>query len=169
MKTIGLIEVCSPDLVAEVETLAHRIWREHYTPFIGHDQVEHMLKEMQSAAAITHQIGHEGYRYYLVTDGQGKRVGYTGILAKDKELFLSKLYIEADHRGHGYARQVIDFIEAQARHEHLPCIALMVNKHNTGSVEAYKKLGFTITGSMMTDVGQGFFMDDYRMEKKVLF
>lgn len=167
MELMKIINVNGPRLIIEVEALAKTIWREHYTPIIGVKQVDYMLEQMQSRAAISLQIEQEGYKYYLLTDTGGQRIGYVGVEPKPTEFFLSKLYITAAQRGHGFGRRAVEFVESQAQDKGLSKVALIVNKRNTGSIAAYKKLGFVITGSVVTDVGEGFFMDDYRMEKKI--
>jgi len=43
-------------------------------------------------------------------------------------------------------------------------IALNVNRRNPAR-QAYERLGFAITGELVTDIGAGFVIDDYRMEK----
>ena len=46
-------------------------------------------------------------------------------------------------------------------------ITLTVNKNNAIAIEAYRKMGFENAGSIVTDIGGGFVMDDYKMEKSV--
>jgi hypothetical protein len=46
-------------------------------------------------------------------------------------------------------------------------ICLTVNKRNAGAVAAYHKMGFETVDSVNTDIGGGFFMDDYVMELSV--
>jgi hypothetical protein len=36
---------------------------------------------------------------------------------------------------------------------------------NRGAINAYKRWGFRITDEVVADIGEGFVMDDYRMEK----
>lgn len=43
-----------------------------------------------------------------------------------------------------------------------------MNKYNTASIKVYKNLGFIIADSIVADIGNGFVMDDYIMEKKLL-
>ena len=50
-----------------------------------------------------------------------------------------------------------------ARRENRETLYLQVNKYNHGSVEAYKRMGFTVIRSVKVDIGQGFLMDDYVM------
>jgi len=43
-------------------------------------------------------------------------------------------------------------------------VFLTVNKNNRPAIRAYEKNGFAITDSVVTDIGQGFVMDDYIMK-----
>ena len=44
-------------------------------------------------------------------------------------------------------------------------IYLTVNKQNLISISVYEKLGFLRARDLVTDIGSGFVMDDYVMEK----
>lgn len=125
-----------------------------------------MVEKFQSKTAISEQIA-TGYSYYLLEAG-GDYFGYTGICPQKDELFLSKLYIRASQRGKGYGRRVIEFLEELAREKGLCKITLTVNKNNTDTIRAYEKFGFTNTGPVVQDIGNGFVMDDYKMEKAVM-
>lgn len=168
METIKAVEVTGEGHIAALEALAQSIWREHYIPIIGEAQVEYMLGKFQSKEAIARQIREEGHLYYLLEDASGKRVGYFGVIPRKDELFLSKFYIAAKDRGKGFGRRALEFIEAIAKDKGLHRLSLTVNKNNTGSIEAYKRLGFVITDSLVTDIGSGFVMDDYKMEKAIV-
>ena len=48
---------------------------------------------------------------------------------------------------------------------HQSTLALNVNKHNTGAIKAYRRNGFIIRRSTYTDIGEGFYMDDFLMSK----
>ena len=43
---------------------------------------------------------------------------------------------------------------------------LTVNKGNDLGIRAYKGTGFQIVEAVVTDIGEGFVMDDYVMEKR---
>ncbi len=167
MGKIKVVKVVDKKLVAIVESLAYSIWREHYTPIIGSQQVEYMLDKFQSKEAILNQIEKQGYLYYLLEDKDSNWVGYVGVVPKDKELFLSKLYINTKNRGKGYGKYALNFIETIARDKGLSKISLTVNKNNSYSIKIYEKLGFIISDSLVTDIGNGFVMDDYKMEKAI--
>ena len=80
------------------------------------------------------------------------------------QLFISKLYLLSDRRGAGTGRAIMTFIEEWARERELDRLWLTVNKGNP-AVGAYERLGFRIAEAIVMDIGGGFVMDDFRMEK----
>jgi ribosomal protein S18 acetylase RimI-like enzyme len=48
-----------------------------------------------------------------------------------------------------------------------PKVVLAVNKHNASAIAAYRKHGFEIAQAVVKDIGGGYVMDDYIMEKRV--
>jgi ribosomal protein S18 acetylase RimI-like enzyme len=81
-------------------------------------------------------------------------------------VFLSKLYVASKFRGRGLGKEMLQHLIAAARTDGLKTIWLTVNKHNP-SVDIYHNLGFVITEEIITDIGNGFVMDDYVMEKNI--
>jgi ribosomal protein S18 acetylase RimI-like enzyme len=148
-----------------VEALARTIWEEHYTPIIGADQVEYMLRNFQSSEAVEEQI-REGMEYFLILF-EAKPAGYLAFQLKNGGLFLSKIYVLADLRGKGIGSRAMDFVESVARDRGLHFLSLTVNKNNTGSIKAYERLGFLNEGPVQTDIGSGFIMDDFLMRKEL--
>ena len=62
---------------------------------------------------------------------------------------------------------MIEFLQELAREKGLSKITLTVNKNNTDAIRAYEQFGFTNLGVFVQDIGNGFVMDDYKMEKVV--
>lgn len=87
-----IIAVETDEQIRETADLASQIWRQHFIPIIGKDQVEYMLTKFQSYSAIKAQIEQDGYEYFQCL-ANGVLAGYAGIHEKDHALFLSKLYI----------------------------------------------------------------------------
>ena len=161
-----LIEKVSDNNQIEIIAgLAFEIWNEHFTPIIGKAQVDYMLEKFQSKKAITEQIKN-GFLYFLIENNHD-HIGYIGVLTKEKQLFLSKLYIASAERGKGYGRAAIEFLEKLAIEKGLSKISLTVNRNNSATIKTYKKLGFENNGSIVQDIGKDFVMDDYIMEKDV--
>ncbi|WP_147678834.1 GNAT family N-acetyltransferase [Algibacter pacificus] len=148
-----------------IEDLAHQIWHQHYPDIIGIAQVEYMLNKYNSAKAITADVKTGTQFYYLTFDEIP--VGYTAIKAENDILFLSKLYVSQAFRGKGIGKCALNFIDEEAKKQQLSAIRLKVNKYNTASISAYEKLGFKTIKASVTDIGNGFIMDDFDMEKSL--
>jgi len=159
-----IFEVRNNEQIGIVESLAKEIWIEHYTSIIGKDQVEYMLDKFQSGAAISDQISMQGFMYFLIEE-RGEQIGYIGVQPSGSDLFLSKIYVRAAHRGKGFGRKALQFVEALAGRLHLTKISLTVNKNNIETIKAYEKMGFKNRGPIVQEIGNGFLMDDFRMEK----
>ena len=69
------------------------------------------------------------------------------------------------NRGSGLGKNMLQFIEDLCQQHKIKKIWLTVNKHNKNSIEWYFQMGFTNTGPIVQDIGGGFEMDDFRMEK----
>lgn len=164
LKTARLVPVTNPAQVAEIARLAREIWDEYYVPIIGRAQVEYMVAKFQTAAAMQAQID-EGYEYFLIHHDEGP-IGYAAIRhdVSEARVFISKLYVLAAHRKSGAGRQCLDHFERIARERGATHLWLTVNKGNP-SVRAYERLGFRIAEAIVMDIGGGFVMDDYRMER----
>lgn len=162
MSSLRFLSVTDEASAKRVEALARAIWPEHYTPIIGKAQVDYMLATFQTASAVLGQA-RQGALYYLIQSPEGRDIGYLSTQPQKGELFLSKLYLLKAERGKGYGNQVLDFLKEMAQARHLPLITLTVNKRNP-TVDLYEKMGFRVRDSVVKDIGQGFVMDDYRME-----
>lgn len=149
-----------------ISVLAKSIWTEHYTPIIGLDQVNYMLEKFQSEIAIQNQINLDSYKYYLIIK-ENTAIGYLSIKNNDDALFLSKIYIDKSCRGKGFGKIAINFIEEQAKDLNCQTIYLTVNKYNINSIMAYQKIGFKKIEELVIDIGNGYVMDDFKMEKLI--
>ena len=156
--------VKTDDEIKATVKLAREIWTQHYLPIIGQEQVDYMLKKYQSYEAVSNQIT-GGYIYYLAFEGDIP-CGYSAI-NDDRGVFLSKFYVKDSFRGRGIGRAMIKTIQDYAREKGFGRIWLTCNKYNSDTLEIYKKLGFSIIDSIVTDIGNGFVMDDYVLEKQL--
>ena len=162
--------------------LAGQIWREYWPAHIGKAQTEYMVERFQSLEAIKRDMSENGYEYWFIVadedemdDGQvaraqwGRIVGFTGghDEPQSNRFFVSKIYLLAEARGHHYATRTIGFYSALCHARGFRAMYLPVNKHNELAIRAYRGTGFDVIDSVETDIGEGFVMDDYIMEKQV--
>lgn len=148
-----------------ISELAKEVWNEHYISILKKEQIDYMTDKFQSLNAISYQIANEGYCYYILFNEHP--LGYFAIKKEDDRLFLSKLYILKGERGKGYSGFVISFLKKYAIKNNLKSIYLTVNKENKSSIEVYNHFGFKIVDKKKADIGNGFYMDDFIMEKEV--
>ena len=146
--------------IKELASLASSIWHEYWTCLLSPEQIDYMVENFQSEKAIKEQIENENYTYSFIKS-DNENAGYFGISDKRDFLFLSKIYIRKEFRHKGIGTKAFDKIKELALGKP---IRLTVNKHNTNSINAYKKWGFKTIDAVVTDIGSGFVMDDYIME-----
>ena len=96
-------------------------------------------------------------------------VGYTGghVETDTNRFFISKIYLLKEHRGEGLCSATVRFYKRLARERGLDALYLTVNKRNEMAIRAYKAKGFEVIDAAETDIGDGYIMDDYIMEKKL--
>ena len=144
-----------------VAELADAIWHECFVDIISEGQIDYMIEKFQSLDAMCRQIEEQSYTYLSVYDGDDL-CGYIAVKPEsDDRFFLSKLYLRSDKRGQGIASLMIERVFKEARSAGKRYVYLTVNKHNDRAIAVYKKTGFEITDQVVTDIGNGYVMDDY--------
>ena len=162
---IDIIKVEKND-IKELAALAKEIWFEYWHSIMTLGQIYYMVNKFQSEIALNDQIEHGNYSYYFITE-DGKKIGYFGIEPQEDNLFLSKFYIAKDYRYKGIGRMVFEIIKNIAKEHNLNKIHLTVNKHNIKTKEIYEKWGFRSLHPLITNIGNGYEMDDYLMEYEI--
>lgn len=184
--------VRTPEQIDELAELAGAIWHEYWPAIIGEEQTDYMVEKFQSKPAIERDMAESAYEYWFVrvsceegacaggagdadggedaaSAGTGRIVGFTGghDEPETERFFISKIYLLAEERGRGFASRTLAFYEQLCRERGWKAMYLTVNKHNELGIRAYKGKGFETIDAVETDIGGGFVMDDYIMEKKV--
>lgn len=155
---MNLIEVKENDIKTLAE-LTNEIWHEYWPCILSAEQIDYMVEKFQSENAIINQMKNKNYRYYFI-NYENQSIGYIGVSPHSDYLFLSKLYIKKDFRHKGIGKVVFEKIKDFGFDK----IQLTVNKYNKNTIDAYLKYGFKIIDSIVSDIGNGFVMDDYIME-----
>ncbi len=160
---MNYLNIKTEDEIQNLADLASEIWHEYWTAILKPEQIDYMVEKFQSFNAIKNQLENDRYIYNILEDS-GNIIGYFGVSVKDNYLFLSKLYIKKDFRGLGCGKQAFNKIKQIAQQYNKKSIQLTVNKYNTNTIKAYEKWGFKEIDAVVTDIGNGFVMDDYIME-----
>lgn len=158
-----MVEFIEVKNITTLANLASEIWHEYWVEILTSEQIDYMVENFQSENAISNQIESENYIYFFI-NVNGNNAGYIGLSKKQDHLFLSKLYIKKEFRHKGLGTKAFEFIKNFAKENNYKNIILTVNKYNTNTINAYKKWNFHEIDSVVTDIGNGFVMDDYIME-----
>ena len=149
--------------VKNLAELSTHIWHEFWTCIITKEQIDYMIDKFQSEKAITSQIKNENFVYFFITSSE-EIIGYVGLCKKEDFLLLSKLYLKKGYRHKGIGTKAFNFIKEYAFTNNYKVIHLSINRYNQATIDAFNKWGFEKIGAVVTDIGQGFVMDDYVME-----
>lgn len=83
---------------------------------------------------------------YLVTEAEGKVVGYIGFWKILDEGQITNIAIHPDFRGLGYGRALITAMIEKAQEMEIHAITLEVRKSNMVAISLYESFGFKTAG-----------------------
>ena len=149
-------------------SLAREVWRHHYPRIIGHAQTEYMLAQRYAADVIRHELGDSRVWWDTLSEDDVMRA-FASSLRGDApgEIKLDKLYVHPQRQRRGYGAALIGHTCERAARLGCRRVVLAVNKRNASAISAYQKQGFVIREGVVKDIGRGFVMDDYIMEKRL--
>ena len=147
-----------------IQDLSSRIWREHYPGIITHGQIDYMLGKMYDAGVIHDEVLNKGYQYIVVMMGM-EAVGYLAYRFEDidQAVKISKLYLLPSLHGTGIGSMMLGYVKDDALRMGARKLFLFVNRNNAKAIRAYERFGFEKAEAIVTDIGSGFVMDDFRM------
>jgi len=148
-----------------ISALAGRIWRDYYTPILPPGQVEYMLGLMYELPRLRNDL-ERGVVFELLCEGD-RPIGFCGYEQLGSELKLHKLYLLVEEHGRGFGTMMLRHVEEEARRRGLSKVVLGVNRFNEKAIRAYTRNGYAVRGPLKTDIGGGFVMDDFIMEKSL--
>jgi diamine N-acetyltransferase len=151
-----------------VAALAREIWIAHYTKIISREQIDYMLDGRFTDANLARYLDAPDRWMHVLRVG-GATVGYLSyaLTATPRELKLEQLYLLPALHGRGLGRLMMDHVERRARELGCDTLMLTVNKKNTTASRVYFASGFTVRAEAVFDIGHGYVMDDYVLEKKL--
>jgi GNAT superfamily N-acetyltransferase len=151
-----------------VADLADRIWRSHYITMISMAQIDYMLDGRYAPERLRGYVDAQA-RWLWLLRVDGVPAGYCSCsLGDDADAMkLEQLYLLAEYQGKGLGGAMLRHVEAKTRELGRTRLYLTVNKGNAGSIAVYLKSGFVVREEAVFDIGNGYVMDDYVMEKRL--
>jgi RsiW-degrading membrane proteinase PrsW (M82 family)/ribosomal protein S18 acetylase RimI-like enzyme len=158
-----IIRKAERDDVELIRSLCIEVWPQTYASILTADQVAYMLEESYSPQALQKQLD-EGQQFLIVYNAVHP-VGFASYSEVAPGVFkLNKIYILPAHQRRGIGKKVIQYVIDEIQSKGAVALQLNVNREN-GAKQFYERLGFVVTGSEDIAIGDGYFMNDYVMEK----
>jgi ribosomal protein S18 acetylase RimI-like enzyme len=159
------IKIATSENIPLIRELTFKIWPQTYAAILSQEQIDYMLDMMYSESSLQKQMN-EGSQFIIVYDNE-EPVGFAAYLSKELSIFkLDKIYILPSQQGKGTGKFVIDYIINDIKQKKAKSLQLQVNRYNKAR-SFYEKLGFVVIDEKDFDIGNGYFMNDYVMEKKI--
>ena len=152
------------DDIPVISKLAKEIWPKAYGSIICNEQLDYMLNLIYSPDALKNQIENLHHQFIIAVENETP-IGYASYSLLENDTYkLHKLYILQDFQCKGVGKNIINNIISLIDSKKPITLRLNVNRYNP-SVVFYKKIGFEISHEEDIEIGNGFFMNDYVMEK----
>jgi RsiW-degrading membrane proteinase PrsW (M82 family)/ribosomal protein S18 acetylase RimI-like enzyme len=163
--TLTLRKASDTDVLL-IRELSLQVWPQTYAGILSPEQIQYMLQEMYSEAALHRQM-QDNHHFFIVYNA-GIPIGFASYSETEPNIFkLHKIYILPLQQGRGTGRFVIEQLIEKIKEEGATALRLNVNRNNP-ALSFYEKLGFVSIREEDIDIGNGYFMNDYVMEKKLL-
>lgn len=148
-----------------IRDLTFLVWPQTYAAVLSKEQIDYMLDMMYSETSLKKQMS-DGCQFIIVYDDT-EPVGFASYQEIKPAIFkLHKIYVLISQQGKGTGKFAISHIIDKIKGKGATALQLQVNRTNKAR-GFYEKLGFTMIDELDLDIGNGYFMKDYIMEKKI--
>ena len=153
----------------DVRAVANEVWPKTYGSILSRAQLDYMMEMMYSVSSLQMQAN-EKQHHFILAKANDLTVGFAAYElhynGTDKTK-VHKIYVLSTQQGKGIGKVLLDYMAEQAKAQSNKALILNVNKYNP-ALFFYKKIGFEIVEEVVIDIGQGYVMDDYVMEKAIV-
>jgi RsiW-degrading membrane proteinase PrsW (M82 family)/ribosomal protein S18 acetylase RimI-like enzyme len=154
-----------PADIALIREMAQKIWPVTYGQILSQAQIDYMLDLMYSEKTLHEQMNNQ-IEFVIAYDGVHP-VGFAAFGLADPSTYkLHKIYVLPSQQGRGTGRFIIQQLVGAMQRKGASRLQLNVNRNNTAK-NFYEKLGFVVIREEDIDIGNGYWMNDYVMEKNI--
>ncbi|MDR3272087.1 MAG: GNAT family N-acetyltransferase [Flavobacteriaceae bacterium] len=153
-----------------IQEIAHKTWTPTFGSILSKKQIDYMLEMMYSTESLKNQTENQGHIYILIGEEE-KYFGYVSYelnYQNSGKTKIHKIYILPDYQGKSLGKRLINEVSKIAENDGDNALILNVNRENN-AFHFYEKTGFKVVKEENIDIGNGFFMNDFVMEKEIKF
>src|SRR5262245_34250955 len=149
-----------------IRELTFRVWPQTYASILSQAQIDYMLNMMYSEKSLAKQMKDEGCQFIIAFE-DGNPVGFASYSETELQKWkLHKIYILPNQQGKGTGKLVINYVIDEIKQQNAVSLYLQVNRNNNAKT-FYEHIGFSEVDFINLDIGSGYFMNDFIMEKKL--
>lgn len=162
------ITKAAPQQLAVVQQIAYETWPHTFGEILTPEQIDYMLTMMYDLDVLRESVEKKNVVFLLAAvDGVfGGFAGYELHYKQEPVSKLHKIYVLPSMQGKNVGQALISEVERIAREAGMEKLSLNVNRDNKAA-GFYQRNGFVKTGEEDIDIGNGFFMNDAIMTKKL--
>lgn len=150
-----------------IQDLAKAIWPDAYGAILSQEQLEYMMEMMYSLDSLENQL--KNNNVFLLVKEENDFIGFASYelnFQNSNKTKIHKLYVMPTIQGKGVGKKLILYIQDVAKKNSNSALILNVNKYNKAK-DFYLHNQFEIADSLVVDIGNGYVMDDFVMEKMI--
>jgi GNAT superfamily N-acetyltransferase len=148
-----------------IQHIAFEVWPKAYGDIPSAAQLNYMLDLIYSEASLKKQIA-GGHQFTLAYDDTGP-VGFASFSETEPGIYkLQKLYVLSNQQGKGTSKLLVTHVLDAVTTRGSTALRLNVNRHNKAKA-FYERFGFEVIKEEDIDIGNGYLMNDYVMEKRL--
>ena len=162
------ISEAKPNDFKTIQEIAHKAWPFAYGEILSKNQIDYMLESMYTLKVLNSNFTNKKHRFVLLKQFENP-IGFASYehhYLNIRCTRLHKLYILPECIGKGYGQLLLNKIIELSKENKSDTISLNVNRFNKACV-FYEKMGFEIIAEENLSIGNNYFMEDYKMEKKL--
>lgn len=154
--------------IKQIQNIVNITWPITYGEILSKEQLDYMLGLFYSTEALKEQYNKKIQLFYMIDEDE-TNIGFIGIEHNyngEAVTKIHKIYLLPETQGKGIGKKVIDEIGKLASENNSTALSLNVNRFNS-ALGFYKKIGFEVKEEVDIEIGNGYLMEDYVMEKKL--
>jgi diamine N-acetyltransferase len=146
-----------------IQEIAFSTWPVTFGSILSEEQIKYMLEMMYSPESLKNQMEVKQHQF-IILQSETNPIGFASFEFLNDYTKIHKLYLLPTEQGRGAGRKMLAHISSISTQKNIHKLSLNVNRFNQ-AVQFYLRTGFEIVKEENIDIGNGFLMEDFVMEK----